>query len=481
MEGILQLMTQHASGSASHEQLESAVSNVLSNVLGGSPPSPKRANSASNECERLSVDMANYDEDDTGEDDETTGQVAAAQATEEKNQQSQPERAIPSSLPPYPPEALSQIPMGVVGAKMMATFGDGEWPNLDALRAALEGTRRALQCAILDARAIRRRAKESYKKAKAQAAVGSTAGTLDGAVESADPVMVYRAHLTHAQRQHDRLNYTPKCGFDMEQLTWLFPEEMRAYERWSEMHSEYQDNRSTNSSKGFQEDTGAAEETEATDDQTTAADDEDETVVGGHLKERAANFDVRTLQMPQGAYAKFSECRRGSFLSRKSGRQMKKADKEWEQLALTGGSRNGSWNHMSAISVRFLHWLGFEPPTFPPPDEETTEALGFLGYDRMGQIVEQAIYLRNISNLQKQRKNGKSSNTVVDLSSPSLRELKPGEQLTVTDIERAIRELDIKPAAHYKFDLENRSLDLPNVQLYFGPGFERRLEMELDE
>jgi hypothetical protein len=36
---------------------------------------------------------------------------------------------------------------------------------------------------------------------------------------------------------------------------------------------------------------------------------------------------------------------------------------------------------MSANSVRFWHWLGFEPPAIYPPNEETTQALAFLGYD----------------------------------------------------------------------------------------------------
>ena len=41
----------------------------------------------------------------------------------------------------------------------------------------------------------------------------------------------------------------------------------------------------------------------------------------GHLEERAAQFDVRTDQMENDWYLKFSEVRRGSFLAQKVGNE----------------------------------------------------------------------------------------------------------------------------------------------------------------
>ena len=48
--------------------------------------------------------------------------------------------------------------------------------------------------------------------------------------------MMYRA-----MQGWDKLAYDPKCGFDVEQLRQLFPEEMQAYSRWKEMHNEYKE------------------------------------------------------------------------------------------------------------------------------------------------------------------------------------------------------------------------------------------------
>jgi len=122
----------------------------------------------------------------------------------------------------------------------------------------------------------------------------------------------------------------------------------------------------------------------------------------------------------------------------------------------------GEWENISSKAVRFLHWLGFDPPNLYPPDEETTQALAFLAYDRLGRIVEKAIFLRN----------------ELDENFRSLCELPQGEQLSVEDIERALNDPDIKPATVYGTeDAETSS----SIQLYFGPGWEDRLELEMEE
>ena len=118
----------------------------------------------------------------------------------------------------------------------------------------------------------------------------------------------------------------------------------------------------------------------------------DDIDAGGHLLERAAQFDIRTDRMNQGWYMQFSEHRKGSFLPRLLKHE---GDNEWEEQRKNsarqkkGRPENGIWSNMPAKSARFLHWVGFDPNKgLPPPNEETTHALAFLGYDFVGRIVE---------------------------------------------------------------------------------------------
>lgn len=182
------------------------------------------------------------------------------------------------------------------------------------------------------------------------------------------------------------------------------------------------------------------------------------------MKERAANFDVRTEDMKNDKYLTFAQVRRGgSFLPRHSGRASKD-EREWQSLSSSDGNRgrrkDGVWDTMSMTSVRFLHWIGFDPKTaLAPPNDEATEALGFLGYDFMGRIVETAIQLR--------------------MGGAAVPELPPGEQLTLEDINRALSHSSIQPVSLYSG--KESSKGQVGAQLYFGPGFERRVEMEMDE
>ena len=62
-----------------------------------------------------------------------------------------------------------------------------------------------------------------------------------------------------------------------------------------------------------------------------------------------------------------------------------------------------------------------------------------------------------------------------------LYELEPGEQLDRTEIEKAMNDPDIKPVAMYSAAGGSGASPKLAAQLYFGPGFEDRLEMELEE
>ena len=110
------------------------------------------------------------------------------------------------------------------------------------------------------------------------------------------------------------------------------------------------------------------------------------------LYERLGNFDVRTNHMNSDSYIKFSDVRKGSFLPRKT---MNAETKEWAKTNLSrvkgrpSGKKRTTWTNLHPSSVIFLHWLGFDPmSSLPPPDEDTTQALGFLAHDFLGKIVE---------------------------------------------------------------------------------------------
>ena len=52
-------------------------------------------------------------------------------------------------------------------------------------------------------------------------------------------------------------------------------------------------------------------------------------------------------------------------------------------------NKRTNWQNLHHSSVVFLHWIGFDQRSaLSPPNEETTQALGFLAYDFFGKIVE---------------------------------------------------------------------------------------------
>jgi hypothetical protein len=385
-------------------------------------------------------------------------------------------------------DPFARFPMGKYGKKMFITFGGGNNPSPEAVETTLLGTRKLLQNAVKDARALRRKLKEEYAHAKRVINMGnkrkkdgSGVSCLQTTVaEAADPSMYFRCIDAY-----DRLAYNPKCGFDVEQLQHLFPEEMTAYHRWNCMHKEFQSSEKTDNV--LQEKvSNEGEEVAAGLDDENKFDEHHNDVVGGHLSERALNFDIRTDFMKNDAYIEFSKIRRaGSFLPRKL--RPDREEQEWERVRTFGPGRrkDGTWDFMSIISVKFLHWVGFDPKSdLAPPDEFTTEALAYLGHDFFGRIVERAIQIR------------------MGEQDGDYPEMPPGEQLTREDIKLAIEDSTLNTVSLYTAlddnnDLNSSTLTTQSVQqqprgqnrkqhhvaaqLYFGPGFERRMEMELEE
>jgi len=256
-----------------------------------------------------------------------------------------------------------------------------------------------------------------------------------------DPSMCFRVLVGHTG-----ISYDKACGFDVEQLEILFPEEVHAFKRWESMHEEYTASKNENDFKSSQKYV-----------------DETQQELRGHFYKRLAQFDARTNQMKYNKYMFFSKKRTGSFLGKSKSYKEKR---QWEnscipkkkgRLPLSGLT----WESYPVNSIKFLHWLGFDPKSeLKPPNTETTRMLGFLAYDFFGKIIEKALKLK----LKKQSK------------SKLLLELEEKEQLNAQDLKEAIDDAIYIPQT-FSIGASSHKKNLPS--LYFGPGFEQGLEMEL--
>jgi hypothetical protein len=573
MDHILQLLNRRVRGEATNEQIESAVDQVLNsmNIARPTAASPKPP-----PCDEpfIQPDMENYDNEDDQDENNGADSKPAAVDTEvassypdtteknkeddtkkvtledqhvdnEKKRKAETDSSFETPKPkrrggrkrihPLPTteelaykDTLEQIPMGAQAAKMMTTFGDGPTPIPEALEAALLGTRKTLQVAIMDARKVRRRLQHEFldaqssvdpklqkavqdKKRRAsrlesltkQKAKKETSDPEDNNGEgdkmkpaqnlksesqtnslAVDPRLVFRA----LQEGTDKLSFQHKCGFHIEELEHLFPEEMKAYHRWIDMHEQYNESKSDGKEKLTEKVAEEDDENEDMDAEGSPRNDDEKDIVedlpeGGYMKERLGVFDFRTDRMKKDWYMEFAKIRAGSFLPNTMRVRKTQTEKDWDTIRKKKGKHfAGTWETISGRSVRFLHWLGFDPPNLHPPDEETTQALAFLAYDRLGRIVEKAIYLRNLVAMQKKKQeidnDTANSEEKVDDLGERLWELPQGEQLTKEDIERAMEDPGIKPATVYgSEDVSGHS----SIQLYFGPGWEDRLELEMEE
>ena len=83
--------------------------------------------------------------------------------------------------------------------------------------------------------------------------------------------------------------------------------------------------------------------------------------------------------------------------------------------------------------------------------------------------------MKRINNKQQQQQQQEQSG-----ENPSiLWELKDKEQLTQKDIEKALQDPEIQPKPLVQRNTDATSK--PALQRYFGPGFEERLELEMEE
>ena len=406
---LISLVMRRSRGEIGNDDVENAISSII-------PSSAAVGKVQKSNEDAIIPDEGNYDDDD----DSDTGQKSP-------HKKRAPSEIDEEYLPPATDatktisdsnrnEKLDEIPFGKMGERMLITFGDGPKPQLDVISSALLGTRSCLQRAILDARALHRSEKEQWHKARAAATMHSS-----DSVKSNMKKLTTQEELTvtatsigdselsfRALGGIDRLRFDTACGFDVDQLRKLFPEEMSAYQRWKKMHKAYTDNSGDEVKKQSKDDNNKDDEDGGDDDGDDGNDtnkdnqlgkqeedgEEDNGVIdySSRLNQRLANFDARTNDMGDDSYLKFADYRRGSFLSRNRGPAT--ADvKEWKENQKTKKrgrpNKRTNWQNLHHSSVVFLHWIGFDQRSaLSPPNEETTQALGFLAYDFFGKIVE---------------------------------------------------------------------------------------------
>lgn len=231
-----------------------------------------------------------------------------------------------------------------------------------------------------------RKQKNDWHQARAEATMhrGEAASKLEMKKTStgiqssvADCELSFRA----MEARGDLLRFDVSCGFDTSQFEVLFPEEMSAYQRWKNMHDAYSE-KSVEIPTSINE-----EEADKLSAETAAADPVQlETIHSGRVIERLSNFDARTDDMRSDDYLKFADIRRGSFLPRSGGT---KGIAVAERKRGRPSKNRTTWTNLNPSSIVFLHWIGFDPTSaLSPPNEETTQALGYLAYDFFGRIVE---------------------------------------------------------------------------------------------
>jgi hypothetical protein len=423
------------------------------------------------------MDEENYDDDDDEEGDDEkdeeykdtddTNKAPTLPASNEKRRGRHRKKLLPAT-PALDYSIYSEIPLGKQGARMLITFGDGPTPHPETVAACLLGARRMLQVAMQDARYIRHKYMiELEKNAEALESTASLTQAYQTTLNTPADGRVYRR----------RKDNGPQCGFDRDDLIKLYPEEMSAFRRWTRMQEEYQEYNKQDK-VDLDDPTAAVESKNDEEDDIDDVNDPRTQDAAGHLTERLAMFDVRTTHMKDDWYLQFADVRQGSFLPQ---RDFATAEgKAWKEHQDTNKvtargrpklNQERPWVNVSMVVARFLHWLGLDTAALSPPTAETIMALGYLGYDFFGRIVERAIFLKP-----KQPKKRRKLDELLDDCDTELSE---GQQLDEADIQRAIE--DLNPVPLYTAASDARLKKTVDTQLYFGPGFEDRLEMEMEE
>ena len=476
LEAICELMTARVVGRADDDAIEAAVARVIPSVasaalpqeqqdLGRTQSNPDEEQDVSDnneeeeeeedddsEAPEIDEDMEDYDDDELDEDvvpkrkvgrprKSTQIESGTSPINGQKRKKNSKNFSKPKKKRKAPKNrdwsAYKSIPFGKQGAQMLGTFGDSREPLVETVEAALESTKQLVKAAVSDAKKIRMEFLNNLLSAQRTMRKHKQEKPENKGDWSAE--IMYRA-MTRKSR-NDNID---RESFTVEELKTLYPEEMNVYDRWRLLREHAE-----RSKQG--EDAAKVEDDEEDEEEIIAKEKQMEDAPAvGRLTERSEQFDRRTVRMKQKRYLDFALIRRGSFLGR--------AGIDVDQAK----GQPGPWAKLAPEYLRFLLWCGFDPQSSElPPEPSTIEALAFLAYNFLGRVVETAVRLRNEK---QKRKIG-----VV--------EIPKGDMLQVVDIENAMKDADVKPSPIF----ESPAVGTVGTQLYFGPGFENRLEIELEE
>jgi hypothetical protein len=161
LDDIVSLVLACSRGEVGHDAVENALSSIVGDQAppgfsgdgdGGVVTAATSDRIARTKRDVIIPDVGNYDDD--SEDEKQAKEAPYADAVSKSNAKEAVTERRRSCTERR--EALEKIPLGKMGERMLITFGDGPFPDLDVISSALLGTRATLQRAILDARALRR-------------------------------------------------------------------------------------------------------------------------------------------------------------------------------------------------------------------------------------------------------------------------------------------------------------------------------------
>ena len=256
-ENIISLVMARSRGEVASEDVESALNSIIPmherDPAPSAPPQvpviPMTEIPASTASKLVGItkrgdiiiaDEGNYDDDDNDDGGDYKPQAASPDAPIKRGRGRPPKKKdVAEKKEIAHDKTLGGIPLGRMGKRMLITFGDGPYPRPEVISAVLLGARSSLQRAILDARALRRKEKDQWHLARANA----TLHTKDGPKTNLAKVTGANLHSAcvdnemsfKALESYDRLIFDVPCGFDVAQLEKLFPEEMGAYQRWKKV------------------------------------------------------------------------------------------------------------------------------------------------------------------------------------------------------------------------------------------------------
>jgi hypothetical protein len=130
---------------------------------------------------------------------------------------------------------IHEIPLGPLISKMLTNFGDSPNPSPLVCSLVLSAVRTFLHTAIKDARALRRTLVLEYKKGRESVVTYgkvSSNDTTDISHKTSPSPISSAIMLFKVTRGYDTLSYNVRCGFDIDGLEILYPEEIKAFRKW---------------------------------------------------------------------------------------------------------------------------------------------------------------------------------------------------------------------------------------------------------